>query len=617
MKRRDLNREYCNNNRTFNHYVSDHPAATNLITADIFRDIWMQNDHATAGVQIVELRSSESGKSGDSPDDDKDYFPLPHQFPVYGQWSCSKQNIEDDYRRNEAARERRRLNLNTARSNEFPSDASDCEDDYVFAEVFVADARNPPPENVMYNQRNCFTIHDKHYLNSDTSEEEYTDVEVIKLNRNETDPNLVYRNNYDDNMRYDQGDQDDKRTVWIYSFKNRNLLSESDFELVNIPSQDLSTNSSGDDFQQPTVENNVNRVSSPIPMYIPRLILPTTPTLPTLTEVTEPGKQSSTNEDTPIKRGFRENNWCASEPSTSKPRAIHPATSNSIVNWMALSPREKRRKMRYASPINLPSDLPGRLATVDEEIIPQEKKEASKADILVDLLTKGADETCQCGADCANRVVIENHDESYDVIVSCDRHSLAEGVSSKPDAQIESPLISSDKSVRTITIQKIGDASDELNNTEPLNREHSNISHYSSRDISVQAQMGTPKDRGDHLPTMKTVPRIRINSKLYSRTVDGPMENIESNNWIHEEPLIKDERIETPQDARGDRASGALWERNMLLLKPSVWAAYEEVFDQQSIPSLHLSMNTDSIEENQTFIKRVTKYLSCCKLFCK
>ncbi|KAI5651365.1 hypothetical protein NE865_00609 [Phthorimaea operculella] len=608
MKRADLNGK--------THYRA---TPTNFITPDIFHDIWMQTEHTTSGVQIVELRSSESGKSAnDSLEDDKDYFPIPHQFPDSSQWSCSKQNIEDDYRRNEAARERRRLNLNNGRPNDFPPHTSNCEDGYVFAEVYVSGARLPPPENVIFNQKNCFTIHDNHLLNSDTSEEEFADVEVINMNRNETNQNWAYgSNSYDDNVRYDQGDQEDKPTVWIYSFKNRNILTENDFELVNIPSQECSTitNSSGDDFQQSKIEDNLNRASSPIPTYIPRLNLPTTPPLPTLTEVTEPGRKQSNNDiaESPIKSfGLKENNWCTSEPSTSKPKVNQSDTSTSIVNWMALSPREKRRKIRYASPINLSSDLTGRLATVHEEIILKEKKEESKAEILVDLLTKGDEESCQCGGDCASHVATEYHDESesYDVTVSSNRNSLTEdksGQSTKSGVQMDTPLNSTNISIRTTTIHKVVDFSDGLVNTEePLHREYS-----TSRDIAVQTQIDAPKDRGDHIPMMKTVPRIKISNKIDSRIVSGPMENIESNNWIHEEPLIKDDRVEIPRDAKGDRASESLWMRHMALLKPSAWAAYEEVFDQQSIPSLQLSMNTDSIEENQTFFKRLTRFLSC------
>ncbi|XP_026745193.1 uncharacterized protein LOC113506551 [Trichoplusia ni] len=199
------------------------------------------------------------------------------------------QQIEDNYKINSKARERWRKN----HENRFHSTntATDT-DNHLINQLYSDVAGNHVEDNDLINRQiNCFTIINKHFVNSDTSsEEEFADVEIITSNDIIMEPN---------NKEVMTDLDKETRTIWIYSFKNKHLLSEDDYELTNIGGRELcsSTSSSIETDEELTKDKstNVRRIGSPIPpAYIPRLNL--APTLSTVTEVSEPiMKQASSN----------------------------------------------------------------------------------------------------------------------------------------------------------------------------------------------------------------------------------------------------------------------------------------------------------------------------------
>lgn len=252
-----------------------------------------------------------------------------------------RQQIEDNYKINSKARERWRKN----HENRFHSTntATDTEN-HLINQLYSDVAGNHVEDNDLINRQiNCFTIINKHFVNSDTSsEEEFADVEIITSNDIIMEPN---------NKEVMTDLDKETRTIWIYSFKNKHLLSEDDYELTNIGGRELcsSTSSSIETDEELTKDKstNVRRIGSPIPpAYIPRLNL--APTLSTVTEVSEPiMKQASSNGSNKSSKFQKpKNGWFLNESDKlDSGRSINKREkSTNIVNWMALSPRERRRR---------------------------------------------------------------------------------------------------------------------------------------------------------------------------------------------------------------------------------------------------------------------------------
>ncbi|CAF4825777.1 unnamed protein product [Pieris macdunnoughi] len=242
-------------------------------------------------VEIVELNNS-SDDCGDNTDNSFNYEPEIHP------WSFISQDLysdEDSYRINKTARERRRFKESTdGLANTTSNQERGPEQTYPSFYCFERDnSKYHDYKSYANRQVNCFTIPNNLGTSSTSSDDQNVDIDRIQCG--DTNPNR----NFDKNTEYDevyfsQDADTDKRTIWIYSFKNRRTLSENDYILTNMPSKDSSScTSSTDDLElEPTKESQSTRLATPIP-FIPRLNLNLTSTLPTLTEVIEPTKHSS------------------------------------------------------------------------------------------------------------------------------------------------------------------------------------------------------------------------------------------------------------------------------------------------------------------------------------
>ncbi|CAH0588147.1 unnamed protein product [Chrysodeixis includens] len=336
MKRIQMSKKVNRNNTLFNHRI---PAHINTVTPEILvGQIWLQEDEPTA-VEIIELNSSD------------EYDPSPDERPnnnLDHAWSYINndrlQQLEDNYKINKKARERWRQN----HENQFNSTNTATNTDNNLINQFYSDiAGNHRDDNDLINHKvNCFTIINKHFTNSDSStEEDFADVEIITSKDMAMEPT---------NKEIITDLDKETRTIWIYSFKNKHLLSEDDYEPTNIAARDLCSSTSSsietDDELTKVRSTNVRRIGSPIPpAYIPRLNL--APTLSTVTEVSEPIMKHASSNGSNKSSMFQKpkNGWFLNEHekfddglSISK----REKTTN-IVNWMALSPRERRRRPKH------------------------------------------------------------------------------------------------------------------------------------------------------------------------------------------------------------------------------------------------------------------------------
>ncbi|CAG4935613.1 unnamed protein product [Colias eurytheme] len=271
-------------------------------------------------------------------------------------WSYISQDLftnEDSYRINEAARERRRNKNN--QDEEYSNrptmnETYDRSPNHLYPSFYSLDRNySNDQEYKSYHNRqvNRFTIPNNLGTSSTSSDDPNADIELIQCG--DAISNRDYWNDtlepYNEEIYFAQEHDKDKRTIWIYSYKNKRILSDNDYMLTNISS---SCTSSTDELEfEPTKEANINRIATPIP-YIPRLNLNLTSTLPTVTEVTEPLKQSSMN-DADVNNAAPINSiqktpdtWSSHEkrqPSTnrSKSNANHSQDNRSIS-----SPRAKR-----------------------------------------------------------------------------------------------------------------------------------------------------------------------------------------------------------------------------------------------------------------------------------
>lgn len=316
----------------------------NAVSPDILvSQIWLQEEPTS--VEIIELNTSDELEPSTT---DALDTRLNHA------WSFTNneelQQIEDNYKINNKARERRRLNkfqtknTVTNTSNQFLNNNfnSDIDNQYI------------EERQLINHQVNCFTMINKNIISSDSSSD--ADIDLItsvdlamESNNWKTDKHSCEK----EIITYDPELDTETRTIWIYSFKNKQLLAEDDYELNDTPTKDMSfysTSSSTERDEEKTKDKstNVSRLGSPIPpAYIPRLNLTMGPTLSTVSEVSEPNKQISPNPSyqSPKPRFQKQrNSWVTSEPEQLDPilsRKFEKSTN--VVNWMALSPREKRR----------------------------------------------------------------------------------------------------------------------------------------------------------------------------------------------------------------------------------------------------------------------------------
>ncbi|XP_022824835.1 uncharacterized protein LOC111355284 [Spodoptera litura] len=343
-----LNRNHTFNNN-LNHKVTHLNAAVN--PEILVGQIWLQDE--PAGVEIIELNTS----------DENDPPPVENMNNCMDHaWSYSKsetlQHLEDDYKINQKARERRRMQQDHRFFN--ASTATNTHDQYTNNNYYDSDIENQYNEDnhLINHQVNCFTIINKHFIQSDSSSD--ADLEIITSN-----DMLTEGNNWDSGNRpykeeiitYDPDLDKEARTIWIYSFKNKHLLAEDDYDCGKTAVRDISTSTSystenEEEEKTKDISTSVSRLGSPIPpAYIPRLNLSFGPTLSTVTEVSEPNKQMSPNPSYKSPKNVLQkpiNGWFKNEMNkVDSARSIEKfEKSTNIINWMALSPREKRRRSK-------------------------------------------------------------------------------------------------------------------------------------------------------------------------------------------------------------------------------------------------------------------------------
>ncbi|KAJ8718593.1 hypothetical protein PYW08_002830 [Mythimna loreyi] len=351
MKRIQMCNKVDATNSSLNYVNRKHPLSNAVSPEILVGQIWLQDE--VTPVEIIELNTSdEIDPSANESLGNR----LSHA------WSFTNneklQQIEDSYRINKKARERRRLN----HENQFrtTNTATNTNNRYLNNNFYPDIVENQfiDDRQLINHQVNCFTMLNKNFTNSDSSSE--ADIEVLNSDDLPMDNNWeASKHSYEEEIiTYDPELDKETRTVWIYSFKNKHLLD--DYELTDAVTRDMSfssTSSSTEGYDEKVRDKSTNmrRLGSPIPpTYIPRLNLTLGPTLSTVSEVSEPNKQTSPSlsHKSPRPRFQKhKNSWVMAETEkldTSRSgRKIEKSTN--VVNWMGLSPREKRRSSKQQS----------------------------------------------------------------------------------------------------------------------------------------------------------------------------------------------------------------------------------------------------------------------------
>lgn len=519
--------------------------------------VWLQDD--TTQVEIIELDSDDAEVTSTQKQDynfghywhyvDKDRFSMP------------KPEI---YKANRKAREKRRImqNLNYSQDGKSPenleNEFAEVVNDIVYSSYYGS--TNDVSDNKKNHQANCFTIINKPF-NSDSSSDE-----VEYIDRTDTSGHVNGDvPNGNEIITFDQDVDSSKRTIWIYSFRNKRLLSDNDFELVNIPSQDSasSTSCSLDNFcEEPNVSKNAARVSSPIPAtYVPRLNLSMATTLPTVTEITEPTRNTPDEipepVNSPTNRYKSINNWCDEKITQSINGFLNhvdkqdKSSNTNVINWMSLSPRERRRRSRHTkfSPTHK-SNLP-----VLVEVPSTEPK--------------------------SNDSLNEN---AHKIQTTAEINIVDE----KPK-KIDTP--------------------------------RKNLLQSGQRNkINVTEEKYAKVEGGDFDKQLLQKPQINIDlGRPKCAIITDPIEKLDSNNWIHDDKKqvsdTGESGIQESENSSGEHythnvcAGNKLWARNMSLLKPVAWSEFLPI--TESVPSLHLSIYSDT--NKKSWLKRLAKCFRCCK----
>lgn len=431
---------------------------------------------------------------------------------------------------------------------------------------------------------NCFSIFNKHFIDTDSdssTEGEYGEVEVITssdliLDRSKWEP--LNNNAYDEEIvTYGTDLDQETRTIWIYSYKNKHLISDEDCLDNNQDKETQSANTSHttDSSGEHTADKSTSfcRLGSPAPPAgIPRLDLSLVPTLSTVTEISERNVQTTPKEvNQPINRNIQKptNNWFASESAKLEgAKSIRKQEkSTNIINWMGLSPRERRRVLKDNS-------------TSDRWV-------GSRLNLADSNVEKHGDE-----------IIHEvNQNDGVKVLVDVEVHADVNDKSdSKNVPEVKSPRTTKTNVPNTAAVNKIKYADE----------------------VCEEFQ----KDRGDHYVKLVVAPAIRLTpNKKKPPEITDPLETLESSNWIRES---RDERVtnvydyvldaqELSPEARRERESAVdrAWMRNSIsFLKPSQWTAFDPI--AESPVSYHLSLGS-IIEERQTWYKRFLNFFKCCK----
>ncbi|XP_059061545.1 uncharacterized protein LOC131854446 isoform X2 [Achroia grisella] len=303
--------------------------------------IWLHEPNANI-MQITELDLNES----DVLKYDQNTFN--HTWNYVNNDPFRTADFEGEYKVNNKAKEKRRL------KNKIKILSANSEEDVATLVHTGFSNNNRNYKKRANGQINCFTIINKHLADcSSTDSEIYNDDQ----NHNDTlhyECNGNKNSSYDEVLTYDANMDTDKHTILIYSYKNHHLFSDTDVEIMKISSKECSSTSSsieniGDNTKDRIV--NSSRIPTPIPeTYVPRLNFSIPPSLPTVTEINESTHPS--NETLKSDCNLRKkivNNWFTDIKICMEEKVIHNEESlekSNILNWMALSPRQKRRTFK-------------------------------------------------------------------------------------------------------------------------------------------------------------------------------------------------------------------------------------------------------------------------------
>lgn len=622
-----------------------------MIGSELFKDrLWLNDEDVTGGVQIIELKSSDDSDA--SQDKDK-----------YNQGNVQRNNydqfqISDPRKINTKAREKRRLKNQTPQNpNQFAEKNinynvfdSTYDNDNFYKELCATGSNNKDENVVLNHQMNCFTILDKQYavISENSSEEDFGNIEIIDCDNLPPDYTLNNCTRDADLVPYDIEADVEKRMVWIYSFKNKRLLSDNDFELVNIPSQDLSmTQTSIENLPEFNDLGRNCRVATPIPpTFVPRLNLTMTSTLPTVAEVIEPLEQMLSpdgTEEIPEDEVKRKpwNNWFYSEnvtPTSKNENCTGMERSSNVVDWMALSPREKRIRLHSSNLSDKPckfrlpsscevnsntenanfentnpfsdnylhiSGTKTQTSTAKETYTPKQKTDSSdqKTDTSIQktntpkLKTNTSIQNTETHKQITNTFVQKIH---------------------TPKRKISTPTKQADNTHAQITdkvemVRTFRSASSTLSAFST--KRELNYSQITTIEIGSD-QQDTPEDRGDYIKKPQTRrPHIRIRPQLIpGSAISNPIENLNGSDWIIENSseVNNDNREKTgwPKED-GDGVGNVIFMKHMSLFKPAEWESYLPI--TESVPSLSLSVNTDSENNSKSWLKRFQKIFLCCK----
>ncbi|XP_013140797.1 PREDICTED: uncharacterized protein LOC106105111 [Papilio polytes] len=280
-----------------------------------------QSTFEQSSLKIIELDDSNSSDSECNYDQTHAWCYVDKHLPKHN---------ESKYKANTKARAKRRM-------NRVSPEIVNKNINYVTNENYLAEPENS--NNALFNETaeripnplNCFTIINNDLADSDQTLSSNEGMKIIECG------DVILENDYKKNSTETHYNRnvDSKRTIWIYSFKNRNALADDG---SNVSTEESTSSSSFDntDYKE--------RIATPIPSYIPRLNFYVAATLPPVTEVTEPLHATPDNTDKTetlvSKLQISPKHLEQGNPlSTSVP-------SQNIINWMALSPRERRRTIR-------------------------------------------------------------------------------------------------------------------------------------------------------------------------------------------------------------------------------------------------------------------------------
>ncbi|XP_061720081.1 uncharacterized protein LOC133527198 [Cydia pomonella] len=494
--------------------------------------IWMnqlENDMQAHGVEIVEINSADSSQSSSEGNEN------PKQHP----WSYASKINREKSEENSLARPR---NINGLAENNGLHNELD-------GSLYFNNCRTPDTAEIEAFNQTCFNILDKlAALKVDSSPEDFDSDEA-------PDGDMDARWNGKDNeeLIFSSDLDPDNRAIWIYSFNNRRLLSEDSYELVNIRSRETISSDNSSEIDTELNTSKTSRVPSPIPAtHIPRLDLSLGATLPNVTEVTEPKSSESLNRKYVPIRQKPTNNWCVDNSE----KATENNVTN-IVNWMALSPREKRHSRHINAQIQL--------QTVVE--VPQDEDRVQVPETNVpDPAIFEAKSNREDKLDKSDEIIIKTPSQN---------DSQRSSTSSKREQFVDNATYLISPFVRRGDLNPFTE-----NETEPTlkNKVRSALDdrQIKKRDITVSQSLQSP--------------------------VTKPIENLKSHDLIAE--YGRKGRL----DRRVKSAGDTYMINNLYLPNPQEWKSY------LSVPATRRSIEQGpEVEANNTLLQSCVSCFGCCK----